>query len=127
MDSYDRLFLNQDTIPKGGFGNLIALPLQKEACKKGNTLFLDQHFQPYDDQWAFLSSVTRMQPPEVDAIVNESEQNRQVIGVGIGSAGEDEEPRKKTPLRKQSEKTLTFLKRLFLFLPFSAVTIFPHN
>ncbi len=65
MDSYDRLFPNQDTMPKGGFGNLIALPLQKEACKKGNTHFLDQHLQPYEDQWAFLSSIPRMQPPEV--------------------------------------------------------------
>ncbi len=72
MDSYDRIFPNQDTMPKGGFGNLIALPLQKEACKKGNTLFLDQNLQPYRDQWAFLSSISRMQSSEVDAIVNEA-------------------------------------------------------
>jgi hypothetical protein len=75
MDSYDRLFPNQDTMPKGGFGNLIALPLQKEACKKGNTLFLNQHFQLYEDQWTFLSSITRMKLPEVDTIVNAAERN----------------------------------------------------
>jgi superfamily II DNA or RNA helicase len=108
MDSYDRLFPSQDTMPKGGFGNLIALPLQKEACKQGNTLFLDQHLQPYDDQWTFLSSISRMQPPEVDAIVNVAERNGQVIGVGISSTGDDDEPWTKTTPRKQPEKAINF-------------------
>lgn len=53
LDSYDRLFPNQDTVPKGGFGNLIALPFQKEPSEKGNTLFLDSSFNPYQDQWFF--------------------------------------------------------------------------
>jgi superfamily II DNA or RNA helicase len=108
MDSYDRLFPNQDTMPKGGFGNLIALPLQKEACKKGNTLFLNQHLQPYDDQWTFLSGITRMKLPEVDVIVNEAERNGQVIGMGISSTSEDDEPWTKTPTRKQPEKAISF-------------------
>jgi len=55
--SYDRLFPNQDTMPKGGFGNLIALPLQKTVRKTGNSVFVDENFQPYTDQWAFLSSI----------------------------------------------------------------------
>ena len=55
--SYDRFFPNQDTMPKGGFGNLIALPLQKTARKESNSIFINEHFQPIDDQWAFLSSV----------------------------------------------------------------------
>lgn len=108
MDSYDRLFPNQDNMPKGGFGNLIALPLQKEACKKGNTLFLNQHFQPYEDQWTFLSSITRMKLPEVDAIVNAAERNGQIIGVGISSTDEDDEPWTKTLPQKQPEKTINF-------------------
>ena len=108
MDSYDRLFPSQDTMPKGGFGNLIALPLQKEACKKGNTLFLNQHLQPYDDQWTFLSSIPRMQPQDIEEIVNEAERNGQVIGVGISSTGDDDEPWTKTPPRKQSEKAIYF-------------------
>lgn len=106
MDSYDRLFPNQDTMPKGGFGNLIALPLQKEACKKDNTIFLDRHFQPYDDQWTILSSIQRMEPSEGDVIVNEAERNGQIIGVDIGSISEDGEPWTKTPPRKQPEKAL---------------------
>ncbi|MBW2175298.1 MAG: restriction endonuclease subunit R, partial [Deltaproteobacteria bacterium] len=60
MDSYDRLFPNQDTMPKGGFGNLIALPLQKRAREHGNTVFIDENFQPISDQWAYLCSLSRM-------------------------------------------------------------------
>ncbi|HEV7398112.1 MAG TPA: hypothetical protein VGN86_16490, partial [Pyrinomonadaceae bacterium] len=57
LDSYDGLFPSQDTIPKGGFGNLIALPLQRGARDKGNSVFVDDQLQPYEDQWAFLSSI----------------------------------------------------------------------
>ncbi len=56
--SYDRLFPAQDFMPKGSFGNLIALPLQGVCRKRGTTLFLDPaSLEPYVDQWAFLSSV----------------------------------------------------------------------
>ena len=58
--SYDRLFPNQDTLPKGGFGNLIALPLQKQARQQGNTVFLDEEFHPYADQWSFLASLQKI-------------------------------------------------------------------
>ena len=54
--SYDRFFPSQDTMPVGGFGNLIALPLQRRAREHGNSVFIDEDLRPYDDQWAFLSS-----------------------------------------------------------------------
>jgi len=57
FDSYDRLFPNQDILPEGGFGNLIALPLQKEARASGNCCFVDQHLHPYEDQWNHLSQL----------------------------------------------------------------------
>lgn len=57
MGSSDRLFPNHDTLPRGGFGNLIALPLQLAARRQGNTVFLDERFEPFADQWAFLASV----------------------------------------------------------------------
>jgi hypothetical protein len=60
LGSYDRLFPSQDTLPKGGFGNLIALPLQKRAREQGNSVFLDELFQPHPDQWKFLESVQRV-------------------------------------------------------------------
>lgn len=50
LDSYDRIFPNQDTLPDGGFGNLIALPLQYKAVEKGNSVFVDENFVPYPDQ-----------------------------------------------------------------------------
>jgi superfamily II DNA or RNA helicase len=63
--SYDRLFPNQDTMPKGGFGNLIALPLQKAPRKKGSSLFVDNHFEPYKDQWKFLSDIQKLTEKEL--------------------------------------------------------------
>ena len=62
LDSYDRLFPNQDTMPQGGFGNLIALPLQKRPREQGNSVFLDDDLVPYADQWAFLASVRQDRP-----------------------------------------------------------------
>ncbi len=72
MESYDRLFTNQDTMPRGGFGSLIALPLQYEPRRRGNTVFLDDQLVPYEDQWAFLASVPRMDLASVEAIAREA-------------------------------------------------------
>jgi superfamily II DNA or RNA helicase len=60
FESYDRLFPNQDTMPAGGFGNLIALPLQCLPRKSGNSVFINEHFQPYLDQWGYLASVLKV-------------------------------------------------------------------
>ena len=63
LSSYDRLFPTQDFVPKGSFGNLIALPLQGECRRQETTVFLDPAtLEPYEDQWAFLASVPRMSP-----------------------------------------------------------------
>lgn len=69
LDSYDRLFPSQDTMPKGGFGNLIALPLQRGPREKGNSVFVDDEFRPYEDQWSFMSSIKRLTPAEVQNVV----------------------------------------------------------
>lgn len=77
--SYDRFFPNQDTMPKGGLGNLIALPLQMEARQKGNSLFVDEEFNPYPDQWEFLGLVKKLSFNEIERLTrrlsssNESE------------------------------------------------------
>lgn len=65
LSSYDRLFPNQDRMPKGGFGNLIALPLQKNARQHGCTVFVDDELRAYPDQWAFLASI---QPMDIENI-----------------------------------------------------------
>ena len=67
--SYDRLFPNQDTLPDGGLGNLVALPLQGLARKSGNSVFVDEQFRHYDDQWAYLSSVQKMTAATVETHV----------------------------------------------------------
>jgi superfamily II DNA or RNA helicase len=60
MDSYDRMFPNQDMLSKGGFGNLIALPLQKQAKMKGNSVFVDDSLQEIADQWKYISSIKKI-------------------------------------------------------------------
>ena len=60
FDSYDRLLPNQDTLPKGGLGNLIALPLQREPRKANNSIFVDEDFNAFSDQWAVLASIRRI-------------------------------------------------------------------
>ncbi|MBO4884667.1 MAG: helicase, partial [Clostridia bacterium] len=68
--SFDRMFPNQDTMPKGGFGNLIALPLQKEAAqKRGGSLFVNEDFEPYQDQWAYLSGVRLLRRDDLKSYV----------------------------------------------------------
>ena len=67
--SYDRLFPNQDTMPKGGFGNLIALPLQFGPRKDGRTVFVDAGFLPFADQWRFLASLVKIKEMEVDSLI----------------------------------------------------------
>ncbi|SFG72468.1 TOTE conflict system archaeo-eukaryotic primase domain-containing protein [Sporolactobacillus nakayamae] len=70
LDSFDRLFPNQDTMPKGGFGNLIALPLQKKARMRGNSIFVDENWTPYSDQWLYLSSVHKVNQRKIDDILS---------------------------------------------------------
>ena len=81
MESYDRLFPNQDTMPRGGFGNLIALPLQHEPRQHGNSVFIDDRFEPFADQWSFLASVQRIEPGSAEAIARQATRTGQVGGV----------------------------------------------
>jgi hypothetical protein len=83
LESYDRFFPNQDTMPKGGLGNLIALPLQKIPRAEGNSVFVDSEFRPYQDQWAFLASVERMSAAAVETVVREAQKRGDLIGVRI--------------------------------------------
>ena len=66
--SYDRLFPSQDAMAAGGFGNLIALPLQRQARESGNSMFIDDELRPHEDQWAYLSSLPRLSSPQVAAL-----------------------------------------------------------
>jgi superfamily II DNA or RNA helicase len=108
LDSYDRFFPSQDTLPKGGFGNLIALPLQFASKKKGNSVFVAEGFEAYPDQWLFLSTIKRIQWGDVEAIVREASRNGTIIDVRIsltdGEASED--PWTLPPSKKRIEKPI---------------------
>ena len=116
LDSYDRFFPNQDTLPPGGFGNLIALPLQKRPRESGNGVFLDERMTPYLDQWEFLSSIHKISRGEVEEVVRRAEAKGKVIGVRLVPEGDEEEAtpwmappsrrRKDTPIAGPLPKTL---------------------
>ena len=91
MESYDRFFPSQDTMPRGGFGNLIALPFQDGPRKQGNTLFVDDEFVPHRDQWAHLASLPRIASAAVEALAREATRRGQVVGVRSAAPADDEE------------------------------------
>lgn len=96
--SYDRLFPNQDTMPNGGFGNLIALPLQGLARKSGNSLFIDENFNSYQDQWAFLSSIQKLSLDTVENYISRLCGNTE-LGI-LSSAGKDVDEAKPWEMKK---------------------------
>jgi len=107
LDSYDRLFPNQDTMPKGGFGNLIALPLQKFPRANNNSVFVDAEFRPYPDQWEFLASVKRMPAEAVEAVVLEAQKRGDLLGVRINSTeDEDVDPWAIPPSKARAEREI---------------------
>jgi superfamily II DNA or RNA helicase len=107
LDSYDRFFPNQDTLPHGGFGNLIALPLQKKPRKNGNSLFVDERFIEYHDQWAYLSSIQRMNRKKAEIICSKADRQGEFLGVRIPLANEsDNEPWTLSPSKNYKEPSI---------------------
>ena len=102
MASYDRLFPNQDTMPRGGFGNLIALPLQHEPRQVGNTVFLDDQGLPHPDQWGFLGSIPRMATQDVERIAADAQRTQRVFGVRMidSTEGDSGTPWDRPPSRR---------------------------
>jgi hypothetical protein len=103
LDSYDRFFPSQDTLPRGGFGNLIALPLQKQPRDRGNSVFVDENLAPYSDQWAFLSSVQKLDRLQLERIVLDAERRGRVVGVPVPPDEEEDQPWMTPPGRRRKE------------------------
>lgn len=101
LESYDRLFPNQDTMPKGGFGNLIALPLQKEAREKGFSIFVDEALQPHPDQWAFLASVSPMSLADLESAIQNATGGGHPLDVSFIAEEDEREPWKRQALPKK--------------------------
>ncbi len=106
LPSYDRLFPNQDTLPNGGVGNLIALPLQREARRRGNSVFVDESFTAHPDQWLFLSQAPRLGYAFIESLVREAEGRDRVIGVRFVApdVGDDSRPWALVPSRRQASE-----------------------
>ena len=100
--SYDRFFPSQDTMPAGGFGNLIALPLQGLARVSGNSLFIDETFSPYPDQWAFLSEIEPMARSRVDELTSAASASGKILAVRIPVTDQDDEPWLAPPSRRRA-------------------------
>ena len=108
LDSYDRFFPNQDTMPKGGLGNLIALPLQLAPRNAGNSVFIDSDFHRYPDQWQFLSTIRRMPAGAAEEIVAEAQRKGDLIGVRMSIADDEDsrDPWTLPPSRKRRERPI---------------------
>ena len=88
-DSFDRIFPNQDYLSRKGFGNLIALPLQGQARKLANTVFLDleNNFEPFSDQWEFLNGVDRIPNKILDDLFNKFSENKEPSAKKLSGQG----------------------------------------
>lgn len=63
---YDRMIPTQDALPEGGLGNVIALPLQGMALKSGNSAFVDENWNAYEDQLKVLAGTRRLTRQEIE-------------------------------------------------------------
>jgi superfamily II DNA or RNA helicase len=96
LESYDRLFPNQDSMPKGGFGNLIALPLQKHPRENGCSVFVDGDLRPYRDQWAFLASILPMPTHDIEPTILRATGNSHPLDVTFINEEDQKEPWKRS-------------------------------
>jgi superfamily II DNA or RNA helicase len=123
--SYDRLFPNQDTMPKGGFGNLIALPFQKSARNKNNSEFINEQFEPYMDQWAFLSSIQKLSENRVEDLVSKLGRGQELGELKIDKE-ESQKPWEKQIIINLNEtdfpKQIEIVKANMLFIPKAGIS-----
>ena len=114
--SYDRFFPNQDALPDGGLGNLVALPLQGQARRNGNSVFVDENFQPYPDQWAFLLSIQKLSEATVDYILKKHASA--LIELTKSSEGKPwETPKPETIVQWDFPTSITLTKANMLYIP----------
>ncbi len=99
LKSYDRLFPSQDMMPKGGFGNLIALPLQRGPRSAGNSVFVDDRFAPIGDQWAYLACIQVVSVVRLEELVRDAERTDAVLGLPLWSQSDEEKPWLRQPSR----------------------------
>jgi hypothetical protein len=115
LDSFDRFFPNQDTLPRGGFGNLIALPLQKAAREKNHSIFLNDDLAPHPDQWVYLSSVKKVDEEKLDLLIRTATELRELLPVAWQPEnifGHDETEDEDKPWQRKSENLPVITEQL---------------
>jgi superfamily II DNA or RNA helicase len=104
LDSYDRFFPNQDTLPQGGLGNLIALPLQKKPRENGNSIFLNESFEPCPDQWQYLSRIIKIGRDQIEILFKDACGKGRIIGLRMPITEEDDKPWDTPPSGKKKNQ-----------------------
>jgi hypothetical protein len=123
--SYDRFFPNQDIMPKGGLGNLIALPLQKAARKNKNSEFIDGNFQPYNDQWVFLSAIQKLSEAEIEMLVSKLCHGSELGVLRKGEEDDEERPWEKNKIKLLNHDfppDIEIVKANMLFIPKAGIS-----
>ena len=121
--SYDRFFPNQDTLPEGGLGNLVALPLQGNARRKENSVFVDEQFVPILDQWEYLLDVKKLSESALERILK---QNEDILPLGDLSKTSDAEPWEVPPTIKIGKtdfaSELVIVRANMLYIPLNQLS-----
>lgn len=121
FEAFDRMLPAQSTIPEGGFGNLIALPFQGKAQRKGNSVFVDEQFEPFPDQWLYLSQIQLIPHATVQNLIESIDNKPHGISaavVGNTAAPHSQRPRKRLPLTPQDfPSSLSVTQADMLYIP----------
>jgi superfamily II DNA or RNA helicase len=104
LDSYDRFFPKQDTLPQGGRGKLIALPLQKKPRENGNSIFLNESFEPCPDQWQYLSRIIKIGRDQIEILFKDACGKGRIIGLRMPITEEDDKPWDTPPSGKKKNQ-----------------------
>lgn len=115
--SYDRFFPNQDFMPAGGFGNLVALPLQGRARKEGNSVFVNNDFEPFADQWAYLQDMKKMSVAEVERLVSRYDKGPFGELSKSSESAPWERPQPRPMTKDDFPKSITIIRASGIFIP----------
>lgn len=121
FEAFDRMLPAQATIPDGGFGNLIALPFQGKAQREGNSVFVDERFEPFPDQWLYLSQVQLIPRSTVQNLIETTGDNphgQATVAVANKTKRYAQKPRKRLPLTSRDlPSSLPVTQADMLYIP----------
>ena len=120
--SYDRFFPNQDFTPAGGFGNLVALPLQGRARKAGNSVFVDDDFVPFSDQWAYLQEMKMMSPDNVARLVSRFDKEPLGELSKSSEAAPWERPQPRPMTKAEFPKEISIVRSSGIYIPIAKLS-----